>query len=142
MELPDCIYSMPPITITPSAPTPKHSLYLSNLDDQMFIRMSVSYVYVFQKSVKLDIMKSSLSRVLVDYYPLAGRLRTSTEDENKLEVDCNGEGVLFSEALMDTTVEELLKSSMIPNESWEKLLCDVEDNGFSPVPPLAIQVRS
>lgn len=133
---------MPPITITPYAPTPKHSLYLSNIDDQMFTRMPVNYVYLFKKSVKLDMLKSSLSRVLVDYYPLAGRLRTSSEDENKLEVDCNGEGALFSEALMDTTVDELLKSSMIPNESWEKLICEVEDDGFLPVPPLAIQVRN
>ncbi|KAK7321773.1 hypothetical protein VNO77_32701 [Canavalia gladiata] len=142
-ELPDCFYPGPPITIPPSAPTPKHSLYLSNLDDQKFLRFSIKYLYLFKKSVSLDILKSSLSRVLVDYYPLAGRLRTSIyEDDHKLEVDCNGEGALFAEAFMDSTAEQLLDSSMVPNKSWKKLLYKLESQSFLDVPPLVIQVTS
>ena len=142
MELPDCFYPRAPITITPCAPTPKHSLYLSNLDDQKFLRFSIKYMYLFKKSVSLDTLKSSLSRVLVDYYPLAGRLRrTSTEDDHKLEVDCNGEGAVFAEAFMDATVEELLEPSKVPNKSWRKLLYRVEAQSFLDVPPLVVQVR-
>lgn len=141
VELPDCFYPSQPIIIPPSAPTPKHSLYLSNLDDQKFLRFSIKYLYLFKKSVSFDILKSSLSRVLVDYYPLAGRLRTSTEDDHKLEVDCNGEGAVFAEAFMDTTAEELLESSKMPNKSWKKLLYKVEAQSFLDVPPLVVQVR-
>ncbi|KAJ1378876.1 Transferase [Sesbania bispinosa] len=143
LELPDCIY-IPgqPVTIPPSAPTPKHSLYLSNLDDQKFLRFSIKYLYLFKKSVSLDILKSSLSRVLVDYYPLAGRLRTSSVDDHKLEVDCNGEGAVFAEAFMPITAEELLEPSKIPNKSWKKFLYKVEAQSFIDVPPLIVQITS
>ncbi|KAF2321325.1 hypothetical protein GH714_038649 [Hevea brasiliensis] len=85
-ELPDCFYHGQPVLISPSIPTGNHSLYLSNLDDQKFLRFSIKYLYLFKKSVSLDILKYSLSKVLVDYYPLAGRLRTSKEDDQKLEL--------------------------------------------------------
>ncbi|KAL2346304.1 hypothetical protein Fmac_000304 [Flemingia macrophylla] len=138
MDVPDCIYRGKPVTITPSAPTPKHSLYLSNLDDQKFLRFSIKYLYLFSKSISLDVLKSSLGRVLVDYYPLAGRLRTV--DDHKLEVDCNGEGAIFAEAFMDTTLHQLLEPSKTPNKSWKKFLYKVEAHTFTDVPPLVIQV--
>ncbi|KEH41218.1 HXXXD-type acyl-transferase family protein, putative [Medicago truncatula] len=65
-----------------------------------------------------------------------GRFKTSTEDENKLELDCNAEGVVFDEASMDITAKELFTSSMMPNWSWKKIECKVESHL-----PLAIQVR-
>ena len=78
----------------------------------------------------------------MDYYPLAGRLRNSSSmDDHKLELDCNGEGAVFAEAFMATTAEELLESSKMPNKSWRKLLCKVEAQRFVDVPPLIIQVK-
>ncbi|KAE9609417.1 hypothetical protein Lal_00020473 [Lupinus albus] len=143
IELPDCIYyANQPVTITPCTPTPNHSLYLSNIDDQKFLRFSIKYFYLFKKSVNFEILKSSLSRVLVDYYPLAGRLRTSSVHDQKLEVYCNGEGALFAEAFMDTTVEELLESSKVPNKSWKRFLYKVDAHTFLDVPPLVVQVTS
>jgi len=144
MELPDCVYLRPPSTILPCAPTPKQSLPLSNLDSQKFLRFAVKYAYLFEKCVSLDVLKSSLSRVLVDYYPLAGRLRRSSicEDDHKLEVDCNGEGAVFAEAFMDATAEQLLEPCNLPNSSWRKLHYKVEAQSFLDVPPLVIQVRS
>ncbi|KAK9947035.1 hypothetical protein M0R45_012472 [Rubus argutus] len=98
LELPDCLYATQPTLIRPSTPTPKHCLPLSNLDDQKFLRFSIKYLYLFKKSVDLDAMKYALSKLLVLYYPLAGRLRTSSDHDQKLEVDCNGEGAVFAEA--------------------------------------------
>lgn len=141
-EIPDCFYPNKPILICPNQPTPKHSLYLSNLDDQKFLRFSIKYLYAFKKSVSLDALKSSLSRVLVDYYPLAGRLRTSLEDDQKLEVDCNAEGAVFAEAFLDFTIDDFLEISEKPNRSWRKLLYKVEADSFSDIPPLVIQVSS
>ncbi|KAI4316849.1 hypothetical protein L6164_024789 [Bauhinia variegata] len=142
-DLPDCFYPNQPITIQPSGPTPNHSLYLSNLDDQRFLRFSIKYLYIFEKSVSFDILKSSLERVLVDYYPLAGRLkRISAEDDSKLELDCNAQGALFAEAFMDITTDEFLHSFKLPNKSWRKLLYKFEALAFIQVPPLIVQVTN
>ncbi|KAJ6953604.1 hypothetical protein NC652_005352 [Populus alba x Populus x berolinensis] len=142
-ELPDCFYQKnQPTLIFPSSPTPKHSLYLSNLDDQKFLRFSIKYLYLFKKSISIEILKYSLSKVLVHYYPLAGRLRASTEVDQKLEVDCNGEGAVFAEAFMDITAEEFLDLSMKPNKSWRKLLYRVEAQSFLDIPPLVVQVTN
>lgn len=140
-ELPDCSYKAEPSLIRPSAPTPGGSLYLSNLDDQHFLRFSIKYLYLFKTAVPTETLKQSLSQVLVDYYPLAGRLRRSCQgDDRKLEVDCNGEGALFAEASMDVTAEELLGLSRWPNRSWRKLLYRVESQSFLNAPPLIVQV--
>ncbi|KAF3446356.1 hypothetical protein FNV43_RR11535 [Rhamnella rubrinervis] len=139
-ELPDCLYTTQPILISPNIPTPKHSLYLSNLDDQKFLRFSIKYLYLFQQSISSDSLRYSLSKVLVGYYPLAGRLRTSAQDDQKIEVDCNGEGAVFAEAFMDITSQEFLELSSKPNRSWRKLLYRVEALTFLDVPPLVVQV--
>ncbi|KAH7524126.1 hypothetical protein FEM48_Zijuj06G0085900 [Ziziphus jujuba var. spinosa] len=139
-ELPDCFYPTQPSLICPSIQTPKHSLYLSNLDDQKFLRFSIKYLYLFQHSVSSDCFRYSLSKLLVEYYPLAGRLRPSAEDDQKIEVDCNGEGAVFAEAFMDITAQEFLELSGKPNKSWRKLLYRVEALTFLDVPPLVVQV--
>ncbi|KAL3505326.1 hypothetical protein ACH5RR_035167 [Cinchona calisaya] len=142
-ELPDCFYSgNNPVLITPSSPTPNHSLYLSNLDDQNFLRFSIKYLYLFRKSVSVDCLKLSLSRVLVDYYPLAGRLRKSPENDQKLEVECNGEGAVFAEGFMDFTAEEFSQIFTKPNRTFRKLLYKVEAPSFLDIPPLVVQVTN
>lgn len=139
-ELPDCFYSSSPVLITPSSPTPNHSLYLSNLDDQSFLRFSIKYLYLFKRSANIGELKVSLSRVLVDYYPLAGRLRKSPENDHKLEVECNGEGAVFAEAFMDLSAEEFTQIFAKPNRTFRKLLYKVEAPSFLDIPPLVVQV--
>ncbi|KAI9200962.1 hypothetical protein LWI28_015774 [Acer negundo] len=142
-ELPDCCYHQnQPSFVSPETQTPNHSLYLSNLDDQKFLRFSIKYLYLFKKSVSLEVLKYSLSKLLVDYYPLAGRLRTSREDDQKLEVDCNGQGAVFASAFMDVSADEFLELSRKPNRSWRKLLYKVEAHSFLDVPPLVVQVTN
>ncbi|PRQ27091.1 putative omega-hydroxypalmitate O-feruloyl transferase [Rosa chinensis] len=142
-ELPDCLYATQPTLIRPNTPTPKHCLRLSNLDDQKFLRFSIKYLYLFKTSVNLDAMKYALSKLLVLYYPLAGRLRTSPDHDQKLEVDCNGEGAVFAEAFMDITADQFLQLSEKPNRSWKKLLYKVEGAlTFLDVPPLVVQVTN
>ncbi|KAB2075968.1 hypothetical protein ES319_A06G007900v1 [Gossypium barbadense] len=144
-ELPDCFYYQnKPTLITPNTSTPNHSLYLSNLDDQKFLRFSIKYLYLFEKAAAIDILKYSLSKVLVDYYPLAGRLRPcgGAGDDDKLVVDCNGEGAVFAEGFMDISCEEFLQISRKPNRSWRKLLYRVEAHSFIEIPPLVVQVTN
>ncbi|XP_008784949.1 alcohol acyltransferase 9 [Phoenix dactylifera] len=139
IEIPDCRYPTEPTLVKPSSTTPRHTLYLSNLDDQKFLRFSIKYLYLYKRSVEVEVLKESLSKVLVEYYPLAGRLRISEEDGEKLEVDCNGEGALFAEGYVDLSVAEFLEGSRKPNRSWRKLLYRVEAQSFVSVPPLVVQ---
>ncbi|KAJ0570922.1 putative transferase [Helianthus annuus] len=148
-ELPDCCYEQKqPSLIKPSIPTPNHMLYLSNLDDQKFLRFSIKYLYLFQKSVPINLLKHSLSKVLVHYYPLAGRLKNlqssheheHDDDDDRLQIDCNGEGAVFAEASMDMSAQEFLEVSMKPNKSWRKLLFRVDVPTFVDTPPLVVQV--
>lgn len=64
----------------------------------------------------------------------------SVENDQKLEVDCNGEGALFTEGIMDISAEEFLGLSCYPKSSWRKLLYRIEAKGFLDVPPLVVQV--
>ncbi|XP_027090707.1 alcohol acyltransferase 9-like [Coffea arabica] len=141
-ELPDCFYSCKPVLITPSSRTPQHSLYLSNLDDQNFLRFSIKYLYLFRKSVNTDCLKVALSRLLVYYYPLAGRLKKSPENDHKLEVECNGEGAVFAEGFMDLTADEFAEIFQKPNRTFRKLLYKVEAPSFLDIPPLVVQVTN
>nr|XP_010936667.1 fatty alcohol:caffeoyl-CoA acyltransferase [Elaeis guineensis] len=140
IEIPDCYYPREPTLVRPSSSTPRHRLYLSNLDDQKFLRFSIKYLYLYKRSVEVEVLKVSLSKVLVEYYPFAGRLKISEQDGEKLEVDCNGEGALFAEGYVDLSVAEFLEGSRRPNKSWKKLLHRVESQSFVSVPPLVVQV--
>ncbi|KAG9449738.1 hypothetical protein H6P81_009703 [Aristolochia fimbriata] len=140
MDIPDCFYPFQPTLVPPKLPTPRHFLYLSNLDDQKFLRFSIKYLYLYKKSVPVDALRSSLSRVLVDYYPFAGRVRRSEEDPEKLQIECNGQGALFAEAFINFSAEEFLQICNRPNRSWRKLLYREEGQSFLDIPPLVVQV--
>lgn len=87
--------------IRPAQETPKHRLQISDLD--MIVPSNyVPSVYFYRRSsdctdfFEVGLLKKALSEVLVPFYPVAGRLQ---KDENrKIEILCNGEGVLFLEA--------------------------------------------
>ncbi|RLN22383.1 omega-hydroxypalmitate O-feruloyl transferase [Panicum miliaceum] len=139
----ECQYAGEPAMVRPSRPTPRHTLQLSNLDDQRFLRFSIKYLYVFAApaAAPADALRAALARVLVDYYPLAGRLRPSDDDEGKLVVDCNAGGALLAEAcLPGLTAAEFLRGRARPHKSWRKLLYRVEAQSFVAVPPLVVQV--
>jgi hypothetical protein len=51
------------------------------------------------RKAPVDVIRKALSKTLVFYYPLAGRLMEGSG--RKLMVDCNDEGVLFNEADAD-----------------------------------------
>eukprot|EP01018_Ginkgo_biloba_P029897 Gb_33885 [translate_table: standard] len=113
--------------VVPSATTPTHSLYLSNLDDMVGSRFLTPSVYFYTKSESCKNMNSAgkaiteaLSRVLVPYYPFAGRLRDA--GRGKLEVVCTGEGALFVEAHTDMALADLSLNLGIPNASWKPLI--------------------
>lgn len=181
-----------PVLVPPSQPTPCKVLYLSNLDDQLFLRFTIKYIFVYRSRNRqqaqaqaqaqeeerndrnrqqvqeeelndrnrqqaqeeeindtieddpVEAMRSALSKVLVSYYPLAGRLRRSGGDlqnksNGKLEVVCNGEGAVFVEASADLTIDEFHRVQK-PCKTWKKLLYKVDADNFVGIPPLVVQV--
>ncbi|GMN57471.1 hypothetical protein TIFTF001_026582 [Ficus carica] len=88
--------------------TEKGPYYLSNLDQN--IAVIVRTIYCFKSEDKGneeagEVIRNALEKVLVHFYPLAGRLGISSE--GKLIVNCNGEGAVFVEAEADCVMEEI-----------------------------------
>ncbi|RZC48338.1 hypothetical protein C5167_041291, partial [Papaver somniferum] len=136
-ELPACVSKSQPVLICPEKRTPKRPLYLSNIDNLNFLRYHFELLFAYRKSVPIEDLKSSLSEVLFHYYPLVGRIRICSEDEDRLEVDCNGKGALLAEGFMDFTVDEFLKDNTWLNMAWkDKLLFEVDAQSDLDIPPL------
>ncbi|KAJ3699261.1 hypothetical protein LUZ61_002966 [Rhynchospora tenuis] len=96
--------------IVPSEETPRHSLWLSNLD-LVARRGHTGTVYFYRpdKSPSSDFsiiesLKTSLAKSLVPFYPLAGRL--GVDKNGRIEINCTGEGVPFIVTRSDTTLDE------------------------------------
>ncbi|XP_021735737.1 anthranilate N-benzoyltransferase protein 1-like [Chenopodium quinoa] len=90
--------------VRPAKETPKGSLWLSKLD--IIIRPPNSHTNVIHfysphktssKIFDVNIFEEALSKSLVSFYPMAGRLKFNNENE-RYEIDCNAKGVLFIEA--------------------------------------------
>lgn len=77
-----------------------------------------------------------LEKVLVPYYPLAGRLRPGAE-RGKLELVCNGQGAVFVEAQANISLAELKRLDKV---YWSELQYDFVPEASTEIPPLVIQV--
>jgi hypothetical protein len=88
----------------------------------------------------VKVMKEAIAQTLVYYYPFAGRIRQGPD--NKLIVECTGEGVLFIEADADATVEQFGDPIPSPFPCFEELLYNVPGSaGIHNTPLLSFQVR-
>lgn len=110
-------------TIKPSSPTPSHlrTFKLSSIDQIAPLNYSPLIFYyplidADQDKIKRisSRLKEALSETLSLFFPLAGRIR------DHLFVDCNDEGVLFSEALVDCGLSKFLEEPEL--NSLEKFL--------------------
>ncbi|KAF5471718.1 hypothetical protein F2P56_008491 [Juglans regia] len=131
-------------TIFPSKPTPGGVLQLSENDQKMqWNHARVIYIYKTtsdnnEQTTTLETLKDSLSRALVPYYPLAGRLRWI--HSGRLELHCNAKGSQISEAYSEAKLDEL---GFAPTKAVEDLVPKV-DYG-SPIedwPLMLVQVTS
>ncbi|PNX94954.1 omega-hydroxypalmitate O-feruloyl transferase-like protein [Trifolium pratense] len=132
-----------PTLVLPAEPTKKGLYFLSNLDQN--IAYPVRTIYCYKSSSKgnedvAKVIKDSLSKILVHYYPMAGRLTISSE--GKLIIDCTEEGVVFVEAEANCMMEDLGDMTKPNNiEILRKLVYDVPTaKNLLEIPPLLIQV--
>ncbi|KAG4935585.1 hypothetical protein AAZX31_18G099600 [Glycine max] len=119
-------------TVVPNQPTPKGRLWLSNSDNSTRpAHTPVIYIYKAQLNIEYDIerMRDSLSKVLVYYYPVAGRL--SLAESGRMEVDCNAKGVTLIEAATAKTFADF--GDFSPSDSIKEELVPAIDYHSQPI---------
>ncbi|KAL8150727.1 hypothetical protein V2J09_020535 [Rumex salicifolius] len=84
-----------------------------------------------------NLVKEALSRILIPYYSVAGRLRRDAD--GRIEIDCNENGVLFVEAETTSFVDDF--GDFAPTIEFKKLIPDVDCSGeISSYPLLLLQL--
>lgn len=98
--------------VRPAEPTPETCLPVSNVD-ALFPHINyvpICYFYASKttanESFRSTVLKAALGRALVQFYPVAGRVKTDHNDRI-IEIHCNGDGVLFVEAEADSVMDDL-----------------------------------
>ncbi|XP_071695349.1 benzyl alcohol O-benzoyltransferase-like [Rutidosis leptorrhynchoides] len=118
-----------PELIVPAKPTPQELKPLSDLDESQVSRVQVSSIYFYRGDQKMrnknpaSVIREALSKLLVFYYPFAGRLKEGPK--GKLMVDCSGQGVMFIEAEADVTLDQFGYPLLPPFPCLDELLYDV-----------------
>ncbi|XP_074309147.1 omega-hydroxypalmitate O-feruloyl transferase-like [Silene latifolia] len=131
-----------PTLVQPSEQTDKGFYLLSNLDQN--IAVIVRTIYCFKTEEKGndmadEVLKDALAKVLVKYYPLAGRLTISPQ--GKLIVDCTGEGAVFVVAEAGCDMADIGDSTKPDPVTLGKLVYDVPGaKNILEIPPLVAQV--
>ncbi|XP_074564886.1 omega-hydroxypalmitate O-feruloyl transferase-like [Curcuma longa] len=131
------------VSLVPPAEETKKGLYfLTNLDQN--IAVIVQTIYCFKAGDKgndtaVEVIKEALAKVLVHYYPLAGRLTISPE--GKLIVDCTSEGAVFVEAHADCEMDDIGDIGKPDPATLGKLVYNVPGaKNILEIPPLVAQV--
>ncbi|KAI3743373.1 hypothetical protein L1987_61080 [Smallanthus sonchifolius] len=135
-----------PELIIPAKPTPRELKPLSDIDDQERLRFQSSpVIMVYRGDPKMrnknpaSVIREALAKLLVFYYPFAGRLREGPA--GKLMVDCSGDGVLFIEAEADVTLDQFGDPLQPPFPCIEELIYNVPGtDGILDSPLLLIQM--
>ncbi|KAJ4761208.1 Shikimate O-hydroxycinnamoyltransferase [Rhynchospora pubera] len=127
--------------VTPSEETPKHKIWLSNLD-VVAARGYTPTIYVYPSTGRkdffpVDALKAALAKALVVFYPLAGRLNRDPET-GRPEIDCTGEGVIFFTASLDATLYDF--KDFAPSEEMRKKLVPVADSADPPCAMMMLQM--
>lgn len=130
--------------VKPAEETPRHVLWNSNLDQLVPRYMHIPTVYFYRPKAgghdnffDPTILKEALSKVLVPFYPMAGRL--SSLDNGRIEINCNAEGVLFIEAETNSVLDDF--GDFSPTPELRILIPKVDySGGISSYPLLFLQV--
>ena len=93
--------------VTPTEPAPRKELWLSSLDLVQANKGHTPTIYLYSSNdiaaadfFNVARLKEAMAKALVAFYPLAGRLGVN-DDDDRMEISCNGEGALFVVAHAD-----------------------------------------
>jgi len=118
--------------VTPNEPTPNDPLWLSDSDQIGNLRhVSCFYVYKAKHDKNaLERLMKSLSKILVHYYPVAGRLRLT--ESGRMELNCNAKGVTLVEAETTNTFADygdfspsLFTEELVPKVDYTQPIEDI-----------------
>ncbi|MCO5612052.1 hypothetical protein L7F22_066314 [Adiantum nelumboides] len=129
--------------VKPESETPEEVIWTSNID-LVIPRIHTPSVYFYkpksgegQDVFSFNVMETSLARVLVPFYPMAGRLQKNAS--GRIEINCNGDGVLLVEASIDASVADF--GDFAPTIALKQLLPKVTyTEDISAYPLLVVQV--
>eukprot|EP00257_Ricinus_communis_P017486 XP_015575929.1 omega-hydroxypalmitate O-feruloyl transferase-like [Ricinus communis] len=112
--------------------TEQRHIFLSKLDLSVMLYLeSVSFVDPPANNISFsqicNNMCEALSRLLVPYDFVAGRLVPAIDAKERFEIDCNGAGVVFAAARTEASLSEL-GQLLKPKPEYKKLLCFLHDN--------------
>lgn len=131
-----------PVLVLPAVETKKGLYFLSNLDQNIAIIVQTVYCYKARDKVTdaaARIIKDALAKVLVHYYPLAGRLTVTAE--RKLIVNCTGEGAIFVEAHANCAMDAIGDITKPDPATLGKLVYNIPGaKNILAIPPLVAQV--
>ncbi|KAM7274687.1 hypothetical protein ACFE04_016553 [Oxalis oulophora] len=104
--------------VKPSEQTPSGTLDLSGIDKIPVLRCNARTLHVFRDGPEaVHVIRTALSKALVPYYPLAGRLKKSSQGE--VQIECSGDGVWLVEAYADFSLRDVNYYDNV-----ESVLCD------------------
>lgn len=127
--------------VRPATETPITNLWNSNVD-LVIPRFHTPSVYFYRPTGASNffdpqVMKEALSKALVPFYPMAGRLKR--DDDGRIEIDCNGAGVLFVVADTPSVIDDF--GDFAPTLNLRQLIPEVDHSaGIHSFPLLVLQV--
>ncbi|XVF46150.1 hypothetical protein PTKIN_Ptkin03bG0003700 [Pterospermum kingtungense] len=141
------------VLVKPSTPTPSEVLLLSTFDNNPNLVRIGQIIFSYKANDQLSnsystnnieqhvnqadpacIIEEALSKLLVYYYPLAGKLKR--QSDGKLQINCNADGVPFSVATADCKLSSLNYLDGIDVAVARRFVLDLPsdfDNGCHPL---------
>ncbi|CAN6381313.1 unnamed protein product [Urochloa humidicola] len=105
-----------PVVVTLSEPveTTASTIRLSSFDVGLYT-IPATALLMFQNPIHdaVETIKRALSKTLVHYFPIAGRIVTGS-DCGEVHINCNGEGVAFVSASADCALKEAMSLDRSP----------------------------
>ncbi|KAJ6296132.1 hypothetical protein OIU78_024047 [Salix suchowensis] len=126
--------------VTPIQDTLNRRLEVTNLD-LFHAKYHVPVLILYRPNgsanfFEVEVLKEALSKVLVSFYPVAGRL--ARDANGRVEINCNGEGVLFVEAETDSAMDDFV--DLKRSDELPQLIPTVDYSDISSYPLLVLQV--
>ncbi|KAL9996701.1 putative quinate O-hydroxycinnamoyltransferase [Helianthus debilis subsp. tardiflorus] len=127
--------------VRPAEETPRIKLWNSNVD-LVVPNFHTPSVYFYRPNGGSNffdpkVMIKALSKALVPFYPMGGRL--TRDEDGRIEIDCQGQGVLFVEAESDGVIDDF--GDFAPTLELRKLIPVVDYTlGIGSYPLLVLQV--
>ncbi|KAG7949354.1 hypothetical protein I3843_13G057800 [Carya illinoinensis] len=143
------------VLVKPSKPTPSGDLSLSSIDNNPSLEILCQTIYAYRSNtdnpsinndnhvfIRSDdpalVIKEALSKALVYYHPLAGKLKKHSD--GRLQINCSADGVPFLVATANCRLSSLHYLEGIDVEVLKQFVFDFPSEGDSGYHPLVLQV--